>query len=1406
MLFSTFITYAEPDYEVSGEELKYDEEQFKDYEFNDELFNELVDEILDNLGDDYYFPGYTENKDFEYFIPHTPLYNKTKGKYVTVKYTEKYFLSPNSPQFKVNFDLTSEYLPKGKITWGAWGHYELSFAHLFIYGRHEAYGKGITDKGIGIDSYGNIITNDRRLIVPFFMNPYFNEKTKYQLVPFRVDEQISKKMLDMTFDTRTKLKDFYYINTEGEKTQICVGGKNKDSCVMTRDEFVNWFATNPDIDREATKQFIKDQYRDIIKEFNEHFLDVAKKNINSGDGAKAYIGVSTYEDARLSSDYDNQKEDLGGILYELLHGGAGRYLKLTLAFIISDFYEEWFVDFASRYIFYTSYYENNVLAENLLGAYITILIMVTILLLVLSVFDLKRGQSLLGVLGRFFLIIIVMVLPVLLYPRFINLLFNKATAGVTGRQVKSMFLLDRWAILSELNQDELNKEIPFTLDRDFRSSQYNYLIEFKTNNFTYEFLTRHKTMSPKYDDKDGIQDIDRQYLKDISNMNNKRVSVYVDANHLIEYFKESDDEELLFDFLSSEFPDNYLGLSSDRYEEYYAYIDDEFLEKYGRPNNYIDIFDTEYLESNIITASELGKELFKYYEEEDIDIYERMDMLGYFISQKGIDNDKRESVINILSDIPSYSTMDAYAALDEDDFMYGEYDLFVLEKDLMELCNYGDILGLYDFFKKITVIKDDEDPLIDILRGHIIEINKNVMEEYITNIVRVNSARGRTYFDEEPFEDAERDVLALYTYFALVESFKIDNFPHEIDIAKVESDVFIRSLLIPFKDLSPDNPGVNHAALYVGHYKSFFTMFLFVTMILIVASYGLFKHIIISLLLLPIMVYVFLKAYVIKEDKESKAWYGALHIILTFAIVHWAFLGLWRFATNSMNSALSAVAVSGRKSFFNTATNMLVVILFFYIVIVKVLYPTIKTAVKNFDSLGGEIFLNNTKGFFKGVLMATGLSKLVGKHVSEKTKKREGDLERGNKENIESRVGRNLTNDNRKTGSKSEEIDRKIENKKDEEGFLYRSVGAVGDALGGVMSGAKRVVTGNRLNKVNDGNITDSEFEILNSKGINSAKVVKYVGKGSSRIDFNSRYIAQEAKKYFESLGYEAKVDGEFVDVNAGELELEKLKEGFNNRLVMSKDKITKYESGSGISKSVANIVPYDEGYLVNYNDATKIVLETLEKEGKINFEVEGNKAYIKLQGDQDKEIIDEIEALSKIVVKNQGIEVDGVKDRFELELDNGLLDLKELVKQKGFVDGVDYVIVGGKMRALNETSSAKLHAEFVEALANKEDYLEELDKTVNVLKNGEGFKTYNSKKYNNSLMGVYKVEKSSHDAQKIYDEIKRDEALRSKLEGFGYARVVDGELIIYAQKDVPSSDINSLIAKAQENISARGD
>ena len=29
MLFSTFITYAEPDYEVSGEELKYDEDVLK---------------------------------------------------------------------------------------------------------------------------------------------------------------------------------------------------------------------------------------------------------------------------------------------------------------------------------------------------------------------------------------------------------------------------------------------------------------------------------------------------------------------------------------------------------------------------------------------------------------------------------------------------------------------------------------------------------------------------------------------------------------------------------------------------------------------------------------------------------------------------------------------------------------------------------------------------------------------------------------------------------------------------------------------------------------------------------------------------------------------------------------------------------------------------------------------------------------------------------------------------------------------------------------------------------------------------------------------------------------------------------------------------------------------------------
>lgn len=1339
------------------EELALKIENIENYRFNIDLFEHMVD-VLMNPGEDYFFEGYTQDADIESNVPHTALEAVyTPGGQKIVMYNSDF----TKVNYFVNFNLYSDYIKGGRFKWrtvsGGGSVLDFGLDNMFVYARDpkgEALG---SKKAVGVDSYGNIVSSDRHVLVPFFLNRYFVEDiVEYDgepaaLVPFPFSDEMIQRLTEAggragIFEKDSGYIRAVYVDRTGKLKLVTLDSPQhevKEDGSIHVEDLALWLRHNQDlIDVNKTAEYIKENFASAVEDFNNYFMDIAIEVLESGEGKLAYLGVTDYGNVDVSTGDVVEKPDnfLAEWLSTLAKEGAGAFIKLTFAYLLTEVYEELFINFASKYIFYTSSYEDSLIYQNLIYAYFVLVIMFLALYLILNIFVIRRGIS--GdIFFKTFLIILICVIPILSYPKLINVAFNKAPASVTEKQVKNIFLLDRWAMLSEINQEELNKVLPFTLSREIRTTSYNYLVEFNTDTFVFENLHRYKLR--------GLTE--EEFYKTKSQIPAQRIKVYVDANHLIDYMK-SGVEEGLFTYLAGTYPEQYYG--ADLYSEYALYPDNDYVRDRGRYISLYDLLDTEYFGSEKVSASQIGVALYRYYEENtDLNIFERFNALGEFIENPEISSDRKTSIVALLSDIPREGIRESYEAVIEDDFSNElEYNAFVGEKNLVELCNYGDILGMYDFLKQITLVKDDDDPKVRVIRDMTIKINEYVMNEYIDNIRFVQNIKGYSTYDESTFAEATQDVIVFNAFMNILKQFGCEFFPQGMDMSKVETDVFMRALTIPYKEMTPSGGGgINgaavHAALYIGAYKSLFTALIFLTMIVVVTAYGLIKLFTVSWLLLPLLVVLFLYNYAIKGDYESKVWFGALYIIGIFALVHLGFVGLWYICSVLMNSALVDFGGSGRVSFFGTFTNCLIISIYFVFVILKVIKPTLQTAVKNIRDLGGSIFWDKASGVINTFMAKTGLSNIRSNVSKQSASKKSGE----NPDDITQNTPRKSILNDTVRASKNTKIEDEINSRVATTEELNTDVK---DSHGGIdFSGYG--VSSSVINP-------DADYDNLIANGVLTAKLSRGLDKSSSVLKFKTPSMARSVEDYLRSKGYETHLDGKNLHVNASGSELIAMKSGIEKSMQNGIETIKKAQKGTpfkstgetvantNIRKSYATL-PYDDnalsvlqkaiddgkiegsldiiedssgkviqyGYTVprdldiakrilldsgnrfdfadagyeitlNNNPATKTVLESMKLNNKIPGYTEDNdKFVVRLPNSKGvEELVNDIETLSLEVNKADNLGLNPNK-RLSFDLDYSSIvnldSLKAQLSNRGLSYGEDYTIAGNTLYTLSD-------------------------------------------------------------------------------------------------------------------------
>ena len=1206
------------------------------FQYDDSIF----DTLLEYFYNDSLFTGYYEDGDLELKIPHVVTFfgGSEYDKDIMIKIDKDFYrLKNHSVGEPYPTALTSNFIKVGPVdgvmSWAGSPSDYKSAQHRYYKNLYVAtlvkVGPDYKDKVVHYDSYGNLITNQRKVIVPFFMNDNITRRVikdnedlfegdilknvdSVSFVPYVPSDDVYAKMLEVAGDLDEDFKIFY-IDSSGNP--VYKSGKMS--------EIVKWLGSNDvgggrnSIDPIKSKEFVSTYYRNYVKEANEFFMgrveEYYEKNMDVEDKdipprEQVGIGRKDHGDSTLGMDDIKEKRDemLENLLVTILTGGFGELLRLTLAYGVAEVYSEIFIEFSAKYIFHTEDYTESNLFINVMGAYIVFIIVMILLNLLLSIVSLLRGRITIGkVLTRVLIVVIVMTVPIVVYNKTVQVVFNQLPSKLVKEEVRQTMILDRWALIEEEAVEALKDvKLPFVLNREFRGTQYNYLIKFYTDQFVRSSTKEEYDMFYS-----GRSDDDLASEKELSKSNEKRVVLYVDANHLMDFFASGEDN--LFNYLIDNEPGNYLGLTGNKvYLEYARYLEDD------------DILDKDVFTEGKVTASELGAKMYEYYERADFSLYERLSAISTYLLSSEIDNEKREEVLNKLSKIPSIDEKAVYDNLTRSDFNSdAEYQKFLAEKALMEMSNYGDITGIYEFLKEITVIEDGVVTFADSvaeakylekekkLKEIAFEINRAIVNEYMDTILnlRGNFRGGQT----AGLEKAIEDVTIMNMFFILNDKLGMKFFPTDIETSRVESDAFIRSLVIPFRDMTPTNKSIENASLYVGTNKSIFTLLFFVIMVIVLSIYGLIKMIVISKLLLPVVMILMIWNYIIQEKYENKLLIGAGYILAIFTIVHWGFIGLWKYSVYQMNLGLIGDSVGGRSSFFNTFTNSALVIVYFFIAIKFLIVPTLKTAVKNYNDLGGEVVSSKIKekvGAVKSALSKSKLGQELGKNIPEgMTPKGATDAEKAKIEKL--KQDKNMADANKEGlgGETVYDIDKELNIRKNrmiEAGAVVSS--KVNDMKSKVRDTALKFIP----SRVKDGlDIVDEEKEkeikakidALKNKGIfiATADTIDVDGEASSEIKLKNTAMSYSVDKFMKEKGFKTELKKNSVHVEGTDEDIMYYTKDLEKHLEESKKELETVITFEG--DSVAKVYEKGKTMTLDYDLGTENRLAEMKEAGIIN-------------------------------------------------------------------------------------------------------------------------------------------------------------------------------------------------------------
>lgn len=262
----------------------------------------------------------------------------------------------------------------------------------------------------------------------------------------------------------------------------------------------------------------------------------------------------------------------------------------------------------------------------------------------------------------------------------------------------------------------------------------------------------------------------------------------------------------------------------------------------------------------------------------------------------------------------------------------------------------GDICNVEPMLKSFCTFKSD-----DQMELMVVNINERVIQKYMDNmhITREAAASSESNF-EGLYNNSEGDTLKMYISMEVLNELQME--PAGISVDRTEVDAYFRTLIIPLKEMKPDNPFMGNAAEFTGMYLSTATMAVFVVLVFLLLAYGVAKTLVITVALLPFYLVMALYRYIWKVE-EGKLWFGAVYTFGVFALCHAGLMFLWYVLPTYTNIAsVDYESIGALASVSGPLLSILIIIMYLVFVLVKVYKPTVQTILQNPGDMGGEVF------------------------------------------------------------------------------------------------------------------------------------------------------------------------------------------------------------------------------------------------------------------------------------------------------------------------------------------------------------------------------------------------------------------------------------------------------------------
>lgn len=842
------------------------------------------------------------------------------------------------------------------------------FRHKFVRLTLDVYGSTFSNENsaansnISVDSYGNIITNNLEVVIPYWMNDTIDEFTKGDMFTHNYNFISSNALADSKIYENGFLKEFLSSKSSHIREYAAANSTSKNMPENIKPQFLNLYSSYAEkkkktLDANYAKslqamysdeafldtmaQYIVNITKDEVKKFNSNMIETISKDIKDGKKVEIYVNDSVGDDpsANLTGDLDSAKDyiysaknvlEMIGRIFEV---GLFELIRLTVAGFVSDFYNSTLINFSVGEVFNTTLLSDSSLWKSIVNSILLLVVSFMTIYLILLLVRMFMGYiTIKGIILRFVILALASISPMLVYSPLVDLAFNKPSEAVLSTEMDRMLVLDTWLEATKQDLEQIKaQKLAFVPNFNIRERGEEYTIPFYTST----------SISTTYD----LNTIEG--LKEVNNKPNEKdvVVVNISAFHLFEWLEKGADTPL-FEYLLVNYAENYEGI--DKYEEY----------------AYKPIFDindgSNYKIPDDMTASKLMKSIYNNVEN-NFNVSFFNDSLYDLTNHIVLEGEYSKDAVNqVFFDVAStsfareqtYGSGTAYSPTTEQ--LNNELTDFILPS--------SDLLGLEPIVKDLKPFRLDAKSEIS---EEVYKINKQVIDDYIENYLILRNSLN----DSEGYSEAEKKVLMLNIFFAVNKTYDIGLFPTDIDTGSITLDTYVRALMVPMNKFIPSEHSLNNLANYISLNTDLLGSLLFVGAILAIFSYGVIKFIVLFALLMPAILASFFYNYVWLENKNSKAWAGALGILGAFALVNLGLLFLWKGSIYMMNNSVIESASVGVDRYPIVYVHSFLVILYVILAFKFVLKPLFNTVKGDLKNLGGTQMADgamNLAGNIKG--------------------------------------------------------------------------------------------------------------------------------------------------------------------------------------------------------------------------------------------------------------------------------------------------------------------------------------------------------------------------------------------------------------------------------------------------------